>query len=71
MPGEGNLDNVEIREEDYIGPRRLSITIDYDGRKYSGQLPADDPQAVTHLYEFLKNRRGRPLIEIGNELVDL
>ncbi len=71
MPGEGNLDDVEIREEDYIGPRRLSVTIDYLGRKYSGQLPVDDPDAVTRLYEFLKNRRGRPLSEISNEVVDL
>jgi hypothetical protein len=71
MPGEGNLEDVKIREEDYVGPRRLGVTINYLGRKYSGQLPTDDPEAVTRLYEFLKKRRGQPLSEIGNEMVDL
>jgi hypothetical protein len=71
LPGQGNLEDVEIHEEDYIGPRRLGVTIDYRGRKYSGQLPADDPEAVTRLYEFLKKNRRRPLTEISNEVVDL
>lgn len=71
MLGEGNLDNVEIREEDYIGPRRLSVTVDFMGRKYSGQLPADDPQVVTNLYQFLKKHLGEPVSEIGKQVVDL
>lgn len=71
MPGEGNLEEVEVREPDYVGPRRLSVTINYLGRKYSGQMPMDDPEAVTRLYAFLKERRGQPLTAIGNELVDL
>jgi hypothetical protein len=69
MPGEGNLENVEIREEDYIG--RLSVTVDFMGRKYSGQLPADDPQVVTNLYQFLKKHLGEPVSEIGKQMVDL
>lgn len=67
MPGEGNLDDVEIREEDYIGARRLSITIDYLGRKYSGQLPLDDPDAVTRLYEFLKKNADVPLPRLATK----
>jgi hypothetical protein len=70
-PEEGQLEEVQINEEDYIGPRRLGVTIRFEGRKYSGQMPLDDPEAATRLYEFLKERLGQPLSEIGNEVVDL
>ena len=70
-PGEGKLADVKLWEEDYAGPRRLGVTIEYGGLKYSGQVPADEPEVVTHLYEFLKRQVDRPLRDIGNELVDL
>ena len=70
-PGEGKLADVRLWEEDYAGPRRLGVTVEHLGRKYSGQVPADEPEVVTRLYEFLKGQLDRPLSDISNELVDL
>ena len=69
--GEGKLAAVKIWDEDYIGPRRLGVTIEQGGLMSSGQVPADDPDVVTRLYEFLKHHIGQSLSELGNELVDL
>jgi hypothetical protein len=69
--GQGKLAGVKILAEDYIGPRRLGVTIEHGGMMSSGQVPADDPEVVTRLYEFLKDRIGQPLGKIGDELVDL
>src|SRR5579885_3176862 len=66
MLGDGVLEDVKILEHDLVGPRRLGVTVAYGGRKYSGQVPVDDPEVVTHLYAFLKTRVGRSLREIGD-----
>jgi hypothetical protein len=64
------LADVKIRERDYIGPRRLAVTIEYEGREYKGQVPLDDPEVVTRLYSFLKKRIGHHLSEISDEIAD-
>jgi hypothetical protein len=69
--GEGNLADVRLQERDYIGPRRLAVTIEHQGREYGGQAPADDPEVITRLYSFLKRRIGHSLNQISDEIADL
>ena len=70
-PDETTLTEVTVHERDLAGPLRLGVTVDYSGRKHSGQVWADDPDAIRNLYRFLSTRVGHPMREISNEVVDL
>jgi hypothetical protein len=67
---ETTLADVEVHERDLF-PLRLGVTVDYAGRKHSGQIWADDPEVIRKLYRFLRTRIGRSMHEIGEEVIDL
>lgn len=68
---QGVLRDVDIAERDLIGPRRLDLTIEYGGRRHSGQVWVDDPSLVPRLREILQRHIDEPLNEIGSLEVDL
>lgn len=65
------LADVTVHDQDFAGPRRVGVTVDYAGRKHSGQVFADDSEVIAKLYGFLRAHIGDPLSKIENEIVDL
>ncbi len=70
-PEDGILEDVELVERDFIGPRRLELLMSYRGLKSSGQIWVDDQKVISILYEALKKLIGRPIREIGDFQIDL
>src|SRR5271155_1247657 len=72
FPGseDGVLEDVEVVERDFIGPRRLEVLMSYRGRKSPGQIWVDDQKAIPVLYEALRKLVGHPMREIGDLQID-
>jgi len=68
---QGVLQDVDIAQRDLIGPERLDLTVEYEGRKHSGQIWVDDPVLVPKLRQILERHIGEPMNEIGSLEVDL
>lgn len=47
-------------------PARLAITIEYEGRRFTGVLLLEDADFLAGLHGILKGHLGRPLPEIGS-----
>jgi hypothetical protein len=71
MSEEGILKEVTIVTKDLIGPERLDLTVEYDGRKHSGQVWVDDPTLVPTLRDVLAHHIDEPMNQIGALEVDL
>jgi hypothetical protein len=68
---EGVLEDVSVAERDYIGPERVDLIVEHQGRRHSGQVWLDDPALAPRLYEILKEHIGSPISEISDLVVDL
>lgn len=71
MAEEGILERVSVAERDYIGPERIDLIVERDGRRHSGQVWLDDPALAPRLCEILKKHIGLPLRKISDLEVDL
>jgi hypothetical protein len=68
---EGRLRDVGVAEKDLIGPQRLDLYVEHEGRRYGGQVWVDDPTLVPKLCDLLKEHIGSPMRQIGELEVDL
>lgn len=68
---EGVLADVEVADRDLIGPERLELVNQYEGRKFSGMLWLDDTTLVPKLRDILTQHIGSSLREVGELEVDL
>jgi hypothetical protein len=68
---QGILEDVSVAERDYIGPERVDLIVEYQGRRHSGQVWLDDPALAPRLCEILKKHIGSPITEISDLEVDL
>jgi hypothetical protein len=70
-PEDGVLEDVELVDRDFIGPRRLELLMSHRGLKSSGQIWVDDEKVIPVLYAALKKMIRHPIREIGNLQIDL
>jgi hypothetical protein len=61
----GVLKDVKIFEADRIGPRRLMLTIDYLGHRFTGDLTFDAPEMVNKVCDVLKGCADQDLSDVG------
>src|SRR5947209_8639567 len=62
----GVLKNVEYRQSYGQLPEHLTLDIEYEGGIFSGALCVDDPQLLTRLYPWLRERLGSTIRKIGD-----
>lgn len=63
---QGLLREVQLLEAFPPIPARLSLGIEYEGRRFTGVLFVDDADFLARLYDTLRRCLGRPLHEIGD-----
>jgi hypothetical protein len=68
---EGVLRDVSVARRDLLGPERLELINEYQGRRFSGLLLLDDAVLVPKLRDILSEHIGAPIKDVAQLEVDL
>ena len=59
-------DSEGIFKDARIVGRKLSLTVDFEGRDLLGEIESDDKELLRHVCDVLIKHANKPLREIGN-----